>query len=101
MSDVNAFSLRHSTIKRDKNKFYFDDFVNDDKIEYKRKYQNDWSELREFVDLNDIELVDNELVIINMSEYKMSVYETKHTQAKYIANYNVIRMMSGMVGIAY
>jgi len=97
MSDVNAFSLRHSTIKRDKNKFYFDDFLNDDKIEYKRKYQNNWSELRKFVHLNDIELVDNELVIINMPVY----IETKHTQAKYIANYNVLRMMSGMSGIGY
>ena len=59
----NPFLNRYAHPKRDKNKFYFDAFFND-YVEYKRKYQNDWSELSEYVGLNDIELTDNELTIV-------------------------------------
>ncbi len=118
MSDVYSFALRPeehqpsgtinfskiddvifigSNIKREKNKLYFDDFYDDDVVEHKRKYQNDWNELREFVGLDDIELTDNEFVIVNMKglkerQAKMKIYGT---------NYNVLRIMSGMGGLAY
>ena len=84
--------------KREKNKFYFDDFYDEDILEHRRKYQNDWNELREFVDLDDIELDDNELVIINMSQW------TKQRESSikiYASNYNVLRIMDGMGGLSY
>ena len=96
-SDNNEI-LNITLIKREKNKCYFDDFFDDDVVEHKRKYQNDWSELREFVGLDDIELTDNELVIVNMTGL------IKQHQAKtklYTSNYNVLRIMSGMGGLAY
>jgi hypothetical protein len=83
---------------REKNKFYFEDFYDDGIIEYKRKYVNDWAELRDFVGLYDIDLVDNELTIINMPAY------IKYKQAKtkiYATNYNVLRIMSGLGGLAH
>ncbi len=87
-----------SHVNRDKNKFYFDDFFNDDDVEYKRKYQNDWSELREYVGLNDIELTDNELVIVNKTGLtKQHESEMK----KYSNSYNILRVMAGMGGIIY
>lgn len=84
--------------KRYRNKIYFDDFYDDNVVEYKRKYLNDWSELRDFVGLDDIDLEDNELTIVNMPGY------IKSKQAKfktYATNYNVLRIMSGMGGLAY
>lgn len=51
-----------------RNKLYFEYFY-DDTIDYKRKYVNDWFELRKFVGLDNIDLVDNELTIINISAY--------------------------------
>jgi hypothetical protein len=83
--------------ERVKNKFYFDDF-SDDAIEHKRKYVNDWSEFREFVGFDDIDLVDNELVIVNMTAFTKSIYDSKLI---YASNYNVLRIMQGMGGLSY
>ena len=69
-----------------KNQFYFDDFEDDNIVEHRRKYNNDWTGLREFVDLDHIELVDNELVIINMKGEK----KLKRLSPK---GYNVLRMI--------
>lgn len=78
-------------IKRDKNKFYFED-LGTGKLENKRVYINDWIEIREFVGLNDVELENNELVIINCSE---------KTSGNYLINYNVLRIMAGMDGLDF
>ena len=53
------------SFKRCINKMYFEDFYHENKIEYKRKYLNDWSDLRSFVGLDDIDLVNNELIFVN------------------------------------
>lgn len=92
------FNSLHSSIKREKNKFYFDDFYDDDVVEHKRKYQNDWTELREFVGLDDIELTDNEFVIVNT---RGLIKERLAKMQQYNTNYNVLRIMSGMGGLAF
>ena len=101
-SDNNEI-LNITLIKREKNKCYFDDFYDDDVVEHKRKYQNDWTELREYVGLNDIELTDNELVIVNMTGLiKEHQAKTKLYMSNYnTSNYNVLRIFSGMGGLAY
>lgn len=81
-----------SSTKRDKNKFYFSDFANNS-IEYKRKYVNDWSDLKEFAELDDIELLDNELTIVNLKEL---IEEQKQTFLKLFRS-----SMSGIAGLAY
>jgi hypothetical protein len=95
--EYSTFKKYKNTNGRVKNKFYFDDF-SDDAIEHKRKYVNDWSEFREFVGFDDIDLVDNELVIVNMTAFSKSIYESKLI---YASNYNVLRIMQGMDGLAY
>ncbi len=92
------FSFLNSTVKREKNKCYFDDFYDDDVVEHKRKYQNDWTELREYVGLNDIELTDNEFVIVNT---RGLIKERLAKMQQYNTNYNVLRIMSGMGGLAF
>jgi len=87
----------NSLVKRSKNKVYFDDFYDDDIVDYKRKYVNNWSELRVFVGLDDVDLEANELSIINMSGYiksKQKIYKTHDW-------YNVTRILSGMAGLAF
>jgi hypothetical protein len=59
--------------------------------EFRRRYLNNWTELTEYVGLNDIELVDNELVIKNMIQLNNIDYP----------NYNILRIVSNMGGIAY
>ncbi len=86
---------------REKNKFYFDDFDDDDIVEHRRKYQNDWTELREFVGFDDIELVDNELVIINRTGQIQKLVSKSLFPKIYTRNYNILRMMAGMGGLAY
>ncbi len=72
---------------RDKNTFYF--HLCD--TEFRRRYLNNWTELTEYVGLNDIELVDNELVIKNMIQLNNID----------CPNYNILRIVSNMGGIAY
>jgi len=91
MKTYNFSRIDDATLKIDffeKDKFYFSDFGINEK-EFKRKYNNDWDELKEYVGLNDIELIDNELIIINLN-YKAEPVKV------YAVNYNVLRIMSGM-----
>ncbi len=76
----------NNNFKREKNKFYFKNI----KESITRKYLNNWSELREFIGYNDIEIDNNEIIICDVS--KIIVYAT---------NYNALRIMSGMAGIPY
>jgi hypothetical protein len=64
---------------------------------YKRKYVNDFNELKEVVGWNDFKLLNNELEIIN--GFKISSISTN--LKNYAQNYNVLRIMSGMSGLAY
>lgn len=75
---------------RDKNSMYFH-YVGE---KIKRQYVNDWNELKEYIGYDDIILEDNILIIYDYSESikKVRVYAT---------NYNVLRVRSGMAGIAY
>ena len=82
-----------------KTRFAFSDFSVNQK-EFKRKYNNDWNELREYVGLNDLEFIDNELVIIN-SNYKPEPEIFRIPGTDYFANYTVLRIMSGMGGLAF
>lgn len=86
-------NLCSDKIHYEKNKFYFSDFGVNQK-EFKRKYNNNWDELREFVGFNDIELLDNELFINNLN------YKSESLKL-FATNYNVLRIMSGMGGLAY
>ena len=79
-------------IKFEKNKFHFSDFS---QKEFRRKYNNDWYELREYVGFNDIELIDNELIITSNYNYSLSV------PMDYYSNYNILRIMAGIPGLAY
>lgn len=87
--------------KRYKNNVYFTDFYNDDTIEYKRKYVNDWCELRKFVGLDDIDLENNELTIVNMRGYAKIKKEMQEKMNEQLQNFNVLRIMAGMPGLAY
>ena len=91
--DDTQLNLQLNKVHYEKNKFYFSDFGINQK-EFKRKYNNDWNELREYVGFNDIELVDNELVLINLN-YKPESLKI------FTTNYNVLRIMSGLGGLAY
>ncbi len=62
---------------------------------YKRKYVNDFNELKEVVGWNDFKLLNNELEISN--GLKPSLKNLK----VYAQNYNVLRIMCGMPGLAY
>jgi hypothetical protein len=64
---------------------------------YKRKYVNDFDELKEVVGWNDFKLLNNELEIIN--GFKISSI-SKNLKV-YAQNYNVLRIMSGMSGLTY
>ncbi len=67
---------------------------------YKRKYVNDFNELKEVVGWNDFKLLNNELEIIN--GFKISSISTNlRILRDYAQNYNVLRIMSGMGGLAY
>jgi len=90
--EYSTFKKYKNTNGRVNNNFYFDDF-SDDAVEHKRKYVNDWSELREFVGLHDTDLVDNELVIVNMTAF------AKKCKFIYTENYTILSMMEGMTGI--
>lgn len=86
-------NLQLNKVHYEKNKFYFREFGINEK-EIKRKYNNDWNELREYVGFNDIEVVDNELVLINLN------YKSESLKV-FATNYNILRIMSGMGGLAY
>ncbi len=67
---------------------------------YKRKYVNDFDELKEVVGWNDFKLLNNELEILN--GFKISSISTNlRILRDYAQNYNVLRIMSGMSGLAY
>lgn len=62
---------------------------------YKRKYVNNFDELKEFVGWNDFKLLNNELEISN------GLRSSSKNLKVYAQNYNVLRIMSGMSGLAY
>ncbi len=62
---------------------------------YKRKYVNDFNELKEVVGWNDFKLLNNELEISN------GLRSSSKNLKVYAQNYNVLRIMSGMSGLAY
>jgi len=62
---------------------------------YKRKYVNDFNELKEVVGWNDFKLLNNELEISN------GLRPSSKNLKVYAQNYNVLRIMSGMSGLAY
>ncbi len=62
---------------------------------YKRKYVNDFNELKEVVGWNDFKLLNNELEISN------GVRPSSKNLKVYAQNYNVLRIMCGMPGLAY
>lgn len=62
---------------------------------YKRKYVNDFNELKEVVGWNDFKLLNNELEISN------GVRPSSKNLKVYAQNYNVLRIMCGMSGLAY
>ncbi len=62
---------------------------------YKRKYVNDFDELKEVVGWNDFKLLNNEL------EIKNGLRPSSKNLKVYAQNYNVLRIMSGMSGLAY
>ena len=95
-SDSSNFSLflpygySNNNIKKtniEKNKFYFKNI----KKSITRKYLNNWSELKEFIGYNDIEINNNEIIICEKNN-NVKVYET---------NYNALKIWSGMAGIPY
>ena len=86
-----TYLYSQSKIKFEKNKFHFSDFS---QKEFRRKYNNDWNELRECVGFNDIELINNELIIT-------SSYTKSLSLPMYHSNYNILRIMAGMSGLAY
>ena len=65
---------------------------------YKRKYVNDFDELKEVVGWNDFKLLNNELEISN--GLRLLSLSSKKLR-DYAQNYNVLRIMSGIGGIAY
>ncbi len=95
-SDSSNFSLflpygySNNNIKKtniEKNKFYFKNI----KKSTTRKYLNNWSELKEFIGYNDIEINNNEIIICEKNN-NVKVYET---------HYNALKIWSGMAGIPY
>lgn len=92
-SRIDNVNLNTNKVRFEKNKFYFSDFGFNEK-QFKRKYNNDWSELREFVGFNDIKLIDNELIILNLSFVNDNI-------KIFATNYNILRIMAGMGGLAY
>lgn len=80
------------SFKRCINKMYFEDFYHENKIEYKRKYLNDWSDLRSFVGLDDIDLVNNELIFVNTTLY---IKSTQSTINIYTSCYDMLNMLGG------
>ncbi len=62
---------------------------------YKRKYVNDFDELKEVVGWNDFKLLNNELEISN------GLRPSSKNLKVYAQNYNVLRIMCGMPGLAY
>jgi hypothetical protein len=62
---------------------------------YKRKYVNDFIELKEVVGWNNFKLLNNELEISN------GLRPSSKNLKVYAQNYNVLRIMSGMSGLAY
>ena len=72
------------------NRIYF----KEGSTEFKRKYINDFTELRDFIGWNNFEMPNNELTIIHPRKLKPNV-------RVYAQNYNVLRIMSGMSGLAY
>ena len=94
-SDSSNFSLflpygySNNNIKKtniEKNKFYFKNI----KKSITRKYLNNWSELKEFIGYNDIEIDNNEIIICDGPKIKV-----------YATNYNALRIMSGLAGLSY
>jgi len=76
-------------------KFYFSDCFLNNKSEFKRKYYNNWYELREYTGFNAMELNNNELIICNSNytkPFKLSVQ-----------NYNILTLVcrSTFGGISY
>jgi hypothetical protein len=65
---------------------------------YKRKYVNDFDELKEVVGWNDFKLLNNELEISN----GLRLLSSSKNLKVYAQNYNVLRIMAGMGGgLAY
>jgi hypothetical protein len=64
---------------------------------YKRKYVNNFDELKEFVGWNDFKLLNNELEISN----GLRLLSSSKNLRVYAENYNVLRIMSGLGGLAY
>jgi hypothetical protein len=62
---------------------------------YKRKYVNDFNELKEVVGWNDFKLLNNELEISN------GLRTSSKNLRVYAQNYNVLRIMAGLGGLAY
>lgn len=92
------YGTSHLLPNRDKNKFYFNEFSHNT-IEHKRKYVNDWSDLKKFADLDDIELFDNELTIVNLpaliKEQKQQFFKRLDRMSELLSS------MSGMGGLSY
>lgn len=94
-NDTSKFSLflpygYSNNIKKtntETNKFYFKNI----KESITRKYLNNWSELREFIGYNDIEIDNNEIIMCKKNN-NVKVYET---------HYNALKIWSGMAGIPY
>ena len=82
----------------DKKYFSFNDFNNDNIVEYKRKYLNEWSDLKKIIGYDDIEILNNELTIINKTAEMVQRYKNIK---KYKCHNYVLRIMSGMGGLSY
>ena len=87
----------HIGTSRSRTEMYFSD-MHGDTVEHKRKYVNDWSELREFAGLDDIELENNELTILNTLAYGIQQFQKMRNR---FTDYNILRIMAGMGGLAY
>lgn len=74
---------------------YFTEFKTDK--QFSRTYNNDWSELREYIGYNDYELEDGGELWIKKARIK-SYTENVGT---YAFNHNVLRIMAGLPGVAY
>ncbi len=66
----------NNNFKREKNKFYFKNI----KESTTRKYLNNWSELREFIGYNDVDIKNNEIIINNKPTYQL--YPIKNDKLK-------------------
>ena len=75
--------------------FYFTEFETDK--HFSRTYNNDWSELREYIGYNDYELEDGGGLWIKKAIIKLYAGNV----GTYALNYNALRIMAGFPGVAY